>query len=156
MNPKKYPLSHNVFNLLDNFALKDYSNDFLDIFDNNRNILSKLNYGISIDTNTFYNISETDSEFLIDVYIPTVCKLTKENVNATGDSKGISIEIPNSEYNSDIYKSNIPEKVKFKFSNRNMNYELDYSKTRAEMNGYTLKLTVPKISRSNKIEISGF
>lgn len=151
----KYPLA-NVFNLLDDISLRDYSNNFLDVFDKNRNLLNKLNYGVSIDTNTFYNISETDSEFLIDVYIPIVCKLTKENVNATGDSKGISVEIPNSEYNSNIYKSNIPEKVRFKFSSRNMNYELDYSKTRAEINGYTLKLTIPKISRSNKIEISGF
>jgi len=153
MITKKYPLSHNVFDMLDEFLLKD---NFFDVVDKSQNILSKLNYGINIDTNTFYNVLETDSEFLIDVYIPTVCNLTKENVSATGDSKGISIEIPNSEYSSDIYKSNIPEKVKFKFSNRNLNYELDYSKTRAEINSRILKLIVPKISRSNKIEISGF
>lgn len=125
------------------------STSFNNVFDDFFGEVQK-EIGNLIDTNSHYCLNETDDAVNIDLFIPSK-NIEKSDVSVSFENSVLTVEINhNQEENK---KTNIPSSSYMRYSLYDSRYNIDPDKIEAQMDGNQLKISLPKINKTKRIEV---
>lgn len=131
-----YPLSTSFNNVFDDFS------DFLG------GVQKEI--GNLIDTNSHYCLSETDDTVNINLFIPSK-NIEKSDVSVSFENSVLTVEVNHKE--EENKKTNIPSSSYMRYSLYDSRYNIDPDKIEANLDGNQLKILLPKINKTKRIEV---
>lgn len=130
-----------------------FRDDFVDDFFNIALKKSELErkFSNAMKTNSHYDVEETDEFVFVNLFIPKIENILKEDISVSFENNILKVEIENEKEQDS--KTNIPNSFYMKYSMYNSGYNIDKDKIEAKIENNALKIKMPKIDKSLKIEV---